>query len=566
MRRVFIAAALALVAAVPALGISRPSGSSRVAGAVLAERAGRVTAANITLDSPIGVVSGVGYQASAEAGATGLSIVFPEKADGAYAVLRGQAGVAFSVRGAASSAVEVSKGKVAYREIFPGVDAVHQLNGNRSEEFLVLKDERSTTEFTYDLDVASGVEFSRLPSGGMRFAAEGDDGDTLVIEAPYVVDATGRTSYEAARYEIDREVPGQATVRLTVDTAGLAFPLAVDPTWAATTPMSTARSQPSATRLSNGRVLVAGGVASGGVHSSCEIYNPTTASWASTGSLLTGRYGHAAVLLANGDVLAVAGQRTNGLQLQSVERWSVTSKTWSAVSPLAVEHEGLTATVLTDGRVLVVGGDSTTCELFNPATGTWVTTGSLAHRRRYHSAVRLNDGRVMVYGGEFVSAFIGYTTGTAELYNPASGTWSTVAAGASRARHAATLLADGRVFVAGGLELVPGPDPSLATAQIFNPATGLWSAAPSMAEGRTHATATLLSNGRVLVVGGQRSDSTFSDLSQAFDPATGTWKAPDTGGLVTGRAGHQATLLTTGSLLVTGGLGAAGALSSAEIR
>ena len=566
MRRVFVAAALALCAANPAMGISRPSGSSRVAGAVLAERAGRATVTDITLDSPIGAVSGVGYTASAVSAGSGLGIVFPPSADGTYAVARGRASVAFSVRGASTSAIEVSKGKVAYREIFPGVDAVHQLNGNRSEEFLVLKDERAATEFTYDLDIASGVEFARLASGGVRLTADNEEGDTLVIEAPYVVDATGRKSLEAARYEIDREVAGQATIRLTVDTTGLAFPLAVDPTWAATTPMSTARSQASATLLSNGRVLVAGGIASGAVRSSCEIYNPTNASWASTGSLATGRYEHAAVRLSNGDVLAVAGKGTNGIQLRTVERWNATSKTWATVTSLAVEHEGLTATVLTDGRVLVVGGTSTTCEIFNPTTATWSNTGSLAQRRRYHSAVRLNDGRVMVYGGEWVSSSISYTTGTAEIYNPASGTWSTVAAGASRARHSAALLADGRVFVAGGWEFFPSSISWLATAQIFNPSTGQWFAAPSMPEGRTLATASLLSNGRVLVVGGQRSDSSFTDLSQAFDPATGTWKAPDTGGLVTGRAGHQATSLNTGSILVTGGSGAAGGLSSAELR
>ena len=223
MRRICCAAVLALIAAAPAPGISRPSGPARVAGAVLAERAGRVTASPVNLDSPLGTVTGVGYQASAEDGGTGLSIVFPEKADGTYAVLRGQASVAFSVRGAAPSGVEVSKGKVAYREIFPGVDSVHQLNGNRSEEFLVLADERAATEFTYDLDIAPGVEFARLPSGGLRLTAGNEDSDTLDIEAPYVIDATGRTSYTAARYEIDRDVPGQATIRLAVDTTGLVF-------------------------------------------------------------------------------------------------------------------------------------------------------------------------------------------------------------------------------------------------------------------------------------------------------------------------------------------------------
>lgn len=575
MRRVFIAAALALTSGVvPAQGISRPSGSSRVAGAVLAERAGRVTATNITLDSPIGVVDGVGYRASAEAGPAGLSIVFPEKADGTYAVLRGDAGVAFSVRGAAPSTIEVSKGKVAYRELFPGVDAVHQLNGNRSEEFLVLKDERATTEFTYDLDVASGVEFSRLPTGGMRFSAEGDDGDTLSIEAPYVVDATGRTSYEAARYEIDREVAGQATVRLTVDTKGLAFPVAVDPTWAATTSMSTARTQHAAALLTNGRVMVVGGSSSTGLLTACEIYNPTSATWAATGSLNVGRTFHTATLLNGGNVLACGGY--GGAQsVTSAEVWNVTTKTWSLTGQMSQGRERHTATLLPDGRVLVSGGfkgnqvPTATCEIFNPASGTWSNTGSFALARGNHSAVLLNDGRVMVSGGETTNAQGTYvTTETVEIYNPATGTWAAASPCASRSRHAAALLADGRVLIAGGLSGgSPNVAVAIATAQIYNPQTGAWSNAPSMAVAAASLTFTVLTNGRVLATGGYAA-STTSDNSQVYNPATNTWSAPDAGGLVWARTTHTATRLPSGTVLVCGGaaLGGPFAMATAELR
>jgi len=181
------------------------------------------------------------------------------------------------------------------------------------------------------------------------------------------------------------------------------------------------------------------------------------------------------------------------------------------------------ATLLADGRVLVVGGGSSSSELYDPGTGKFSPSGSMSTSRGSETATRLLDGRVLIVGGQdgtdpFASA---------ELYDPKTGTFSpTGSMAVGRQGHTATLLTDGRVLIAGGYHsgmgaVVPAdalaselgiarpsswPDPvhlgNLASAELYDPKTGKFSPTGSMAEGRNWATATLLSGGRVLIVGG----------------------------------------------------------------
>src|SRR5262249_50283735 len=116
----------------------------------------------------------------------------------------------------------------------------------------------------------------------------------------------------------------------------------------------------------------------------------------------------------------------------------------------------------------------------------------------------------------------------------------------ARFAHAATLLPNGQVLVAGGLD---GSGAVLASAELYDPSTGTWTATGSLATGRFLHTATLLPNGKVLVAGGQAPSSTAS--ATLYDPASGTWTA--TGSLSVARAGHTATLLSNGKVLVAGG-------------
>jgi hypothetical protein len=165
----------------------------------------------------------------------------------------------------------------------------------------------------------------------------------------------------------------------------------------------------------------------------------------------------------------------------------------------------------------------------------------------------LPNGQVLVAGGGNFNGFLA----SAELYDPASGLWTTTGSMATaREIYTATLLPDGQVLVAGGL----GDSGVLASAELYDPATGLWTPTGGMAAARYQHTATLLPNGQVLVAGGYGPTAS----AELYDPATGLWTA--TGSMATERAAHIATLLTNGRVLVAGGVtSSGGALASAEL-
>jgi len=117
--------------------------------------------------------------------------------------------------------------------------------------------------------------------------------------------------------------------------------------------------------------------------------------------------------------------------------------------------------------------------------------------------------------------------------------------GQARSNHAATLLNTGKVLVAGGVGPFCAGCNSGMTAELFDPATGTWSPTGSMSIFRSQHTATLLSNGKVLVAGGNGA------TAEVYDPATGTFSP--SGSMTTTRANHTATLLPDGRVLVSGG-------------
>jgi hypothetical protein len=244
-----------------------------------------------------------------------------------------------------------------------------------------------------------------------------------------------------------------------------------------------------ATLLPNGKVLVAGGLHQGAytyLAVSGQLYDPTNGTWTLGGP--SGFYGHTATLLTNGKVLIAGG---NGIQgsgpYGSVILYDSASNSTSVTGSLGRARYFHSATLLTDGRVLVAGGESiingswsalTSAELFNPAAGTWTNTGSLGTAQSSHTATLLPNGKVLVVGGT-----------TAELYDPATGTWTP--AGNPGTSGNATLLPNGKVLVAGS-----------ATAELYDPATGTWSTTVSPVTTLWGDTATPLSNGQVLFAGG----------------------------------------------------------------
>lgn len=230
-------------------------------------------------------------------------------------------------------------------------------------------------------------------------------------------------------------------------------------------------------------------------------------------------------------------------------------------------RSGHTATLLPDGRVLITGGMRRnqdfyrSAELFNPATGKFSATGGMQVARVGHVAVLLRSGKVLVAGG-----WIGHgVTDDAELYDPATGKFTVIGHMLTkRGRPEATLLRDGNVLITGGGNNTDGPGSSITSAEIFDVATSKFRATGSMHYARIAHTATLLADGRVLVAGGRGSEVNGS--AEIYDPKAGTFR--ETGHLIVARYKHTAGLLPDGRVLIAGGSDERdwhGTLSSAEL-
>jgi hypothetical protein len=316
--------------------------------------------------------------------------------------------------------------------------------------------------------------------------------------------------------------------------------------WTLTGSFNSPRADHTATRLLDGRVLIAGG----NTLVSAEVYQPGVGTWSFTGSMSNARYRHTATLLGSGQVLVAGGcQGSFCIGMTSAERYNPASGAWSNTGSMGTGREGHTATLLPNGKVLVVGGcNSLPCgygasaELYDSASGTWTATGSLATARTNHAATLLQNGKVLVVGGQGASG----TLASTELYDPATGTWTTTGSLTSaRQLHTATLLNNGKVLAAGGCCSF------LASSELYDPTADTWSATGSLSTARSTHTATLLDDGRVLVAGGRGSSPSYHTSAELYDPTMGTWST--TGNLNDPRSNHTATLLTNGQVLAAGG-------------
>jgi Galactose oxidase, central domain/Kelch motif len=348
---------------------------------------------------------------------------------------------------------------------------------------------------------------------------------------------------------------GISLATLVLGPARLASAQVAASSWSYTGNLNTARVDHSATLLPDGKVLVAGGYDNDNALNSAELYDPATGRWSITGNLNTAG-GGTATLLPNGKVLVTRG-------LNSPELYDPATGTWSITGKLNTAGGG-TATLLPNGKVLVAGGSDNhsflnRAELYDPATGTWSITGNLNTARVDHTATLLPNGKVLVAGGFFNNCSSGCSAlNSAELYDPATGTWSTTGnLNSAPQSHTATLLPNGKVLVAA----------DTGYGELYNPATGTWSDTGNLNTIRYGHTGTLLPSGKVLVAAGVDSggDNVLSiDNAELYDSTTGMWSY--TGSLNTGRASHTMTLLANGRVLVAGGRDYDyDALSSAEL-
>ena len=273
------------------------------------------------------------------------------------------------------------------------------------------------------------------------------------------------------------------------------------------------------------------------------------------GDLSVGRALHTATLLADGHVLVTGGMGPPGA-IRSAELYAPDSGLSRATGSLGVGRMSHTATLLPDGKVLIVGGygsglaGSATAELYDPATGSFAAAGALNEPHADHVAVLLDDGRVLIAGGDTSGA--GRTpTEVAELYDPASGRFTaTGSMHVPRVPYGAVRLRDGRVLVAGGTTTGKAVT---ASAEIYDPQTESFTLTGSLRTARRKHAGFLLPDGRVLIVGGTRGgdDGTVLRDAELFDPVQGTFSpAPP---LLDPRFKFTVAALPGGLVLVVGG-------------
>ena len=307
-----------------------------------------------------------------------------------------------------------------------------------------------------------------------------------------------------------------------------------------------------ATLLSNGKVLMAGGMGEGGYLASAELYDSGLGTFAATGSMAEGRDVHTATLLPSGKVL-IAGGINMGAYLGSAELYDPSAGGFTVTGSMTATRMNHTATLLPNGKVLIAGGTGNggqyfaSAELYDPSTGKFTAIASMTAARSSHTATLLPNGKVLIAAGYSDGSYLS----SAELYDPDVGKFTASGSMAvARSHHTATLLPNGKVLVVGGEHAAGGYIQALAGAELYDPAAGTFAATGSMTVPRDFHTATILLDGKVLIAGGTNIGGELAS-AELYDPAAGTFAA--TGGMAVPREYYTATLLPNGKVLIVGG-------------
>ena len=198
-------------------------------------------------------------------------------------------------------------------------------------------------------------------------------------------------------------------------------------------------------------------------------------------------------------------------------------------------------------------------EVYDSSTSTWTTTGNMTNARYYHTASILSNGKVLVTGGNSIGGLLS----SAELYDSSTGIWTTTGDMVkARYFHTASVLSNGKILVTGGADNSGALNNALNSAEMYDPSTSIWTTTGNMTNARYYHTASILSNGKVLVTDGINSN--ILNSAELYDPSTSTWTL--TSSMANARYWHTASVLSNGKVLVSGGWnGNSDALNSGEL-
>lgn len=245
---------------------------------------------------------------------------------------------------------------------------------------------------------------------------------------------------------------------------------------------------------------------------------PPSPGWTRLANLPAGRAKFGAAVAA-GKVYAVGGYDT----LRSVDVYDTAANTWAA-GPALLSGTDNVAVMEAGGRIHAIGGEARTAhQLLDPALGTWAAAPS-SPAIRFASAAAVLGGRLHLVGGWNYSNTASNSVATHDVYDPVAGTWSSAAPLATRRNAAAAAVLDGKLYVIGGR--APGiratDQTSLASVEVYDPATDTWRAGPDLPAARSGAAA-VVAGGRLYVLGGESTPGGVRDTVHRLDPAAGTW-------------------------------------------
>jgi hypothetical protein len=402
---------------------------------------------------------------------------------------------------------------------------------------------------------ATGTPHIRLAPPRIYFG----DGDSALGEVS-LPDCAHDTSPAAPwGREITPPTADGAATTCTVDIrwsdSGVTYPALVDPSWTSAGNMATARWSHSATLLSSGRVLVAGGITGGVALASAELYDPTSTTWAATGALHVARASQTATTLGSGATVLVAGGDDNTQALSSCEVYSTSTGTWTTTGSMSGTRDYHNAWSLDSTHVLVAAGVSWTASTWNvlgtsaiytSTSGTWAATGSLSQPRVFASSISLSSGSTpLIVGGDNGTTVLG----TSETYSTLTSTWGQTLGALTAPRENAVISTTSTgATIFGGTNYSGAPLASTETLAILGLA---WTSNTSMTTARGLAAIASTSTGPLVIGGGSTSAASLATTEQYNGSLSSVTVGPV---LTQARWGHTATTLGNGHVLVAGGL------------